>query len=328
MKTRFAGRFMTAIGFAIGLALAQTPVFEVASIRAASPPTPEAVRSGQFHRGAKIDGTRLDFGYISLWELLPYAFRAKEYQIVRPEWTRDSTWNILANLPAGTSRPQAPDMMLALLKDRFKLTSHVEKREQQVYQLVVAAGGPKVELSTGGDFKLWDGSFPGFGFGGLLRGDTTISGRIMEQPNCGQRWEFVPLPMSAFVDALTMFLDKPVIDETKLKGDYKVYLEINAETMTAMNQNMMRGMALPGGGGGGGGGRSGGGDGKQAPRPEGNPAAPAQGLAQCMEAESQSGGSTAMLFKAVQKLGLNLQQTKAPIDTIVVDHMEKTPTEN
>jgi uncharacterized protein (TIGR03435 family) len=47
-----------------------------------------------------------------------------------------------------------------------------------------------------------------------------------------------------------------------------------------------------------------------------------------MEAESQSGGSTAMLFKAVQKLGLNLQQTKAPIDTIVVDHMEKTPTEN
>ena len=148
----------------------------------------------------------------------------------------------------------------------------------------------------------------------------------MEQPNCGQRWEFVPLPMSAFVDALTMFLYKPVVDETNLKGDYKAYLEIDADTMTAMNQNMMRGMGLPGGGGGGGG--RGGGDGKQGPRPGGTPAGPAQGLAQCMEAASESGGSTAMLFKAVQKLGLSLRQTKAPIDTIVVDRLEKTPTEN
>ena len=195
------------------------------------PTRPRPRRCGQANstRGTKIDGTHLDFGFVSLWELLPYAFRAKEYQIVRPAWTHDSTWNILANLPPGTSKAQVPDMMQALLTDDFKLTSHHEKREQQVYELVVAAGGPKVELSTGGDFKIWDGSFPGFGFGGLLRGDTTISGRIMEQPNCGQRWEFVPLPMSAFVDALTMFLDKPVVDETKLKGDYKVYLEIDAD---------------------------------------------------------------------------------------------------
>ena len=47
-----------------------------------------------------------------------------------------------------------------------------------------------------------------------------------------------------------------------------------------------------------------------------------------MEAASESNGSTAMLFKAVQKLGLNLQPTKASVDTIVVDHLEKTPTEN
>jgi len=328
MKTQSARRLIAITTLASGLALAQTPVFEVASIRQASPPTPETMRSGQFHRGAKIEGTHLDFGYVSLWELLPYAFRAKEYQIVRPEWTRDSTWNILANLPVGTSKQQAPDMMQALLADRFKMTSHREKREQQVYQLLVAAGGPKVEVSNGGDFKIWDGSFPGFGFGGLLRGDTIISGRIMEQPNCGQRWEFVPLPMSAFVDALTMFLDKPVVDETKLKGDYKVYLEIDADTMTAMNENMMRGQRLPGAGGGGGGGRNGGGDGKQGPGPGGPPRAPAQGLAQCMEAARESGGSLALLFKAVQKLGLNLQQTKAPIDTIVVDRLEKTPTQN
>ncbi len=111
-------------------------------------------------------------------------------------------------------------MLRALLMERFKLTSHREKREQQVYQLVVAPGGLKVEASNPGDFKPWGGSYSGFDFGGLLRGDV-VSGRILEQPNCGQRWEFVPLPMPAFADALTMFLDRPVIDETKLKGTTK-----------------------------------------------------------------------------------------------------------
>jgi uncharacterized protein (TIGR03435 family) len=334
--------------FASGLASAQTLTFEVASIRQASPPTYEALRSGQFHMGAKIEGTHLDFGYISLWELLPYAFRVREFQIVRPEWTRDSTWNILANLPEGTSKEQAPDMMHALLTERFKLTSHHEKREQQVYQLVVAAGGPKVEASNPGDFKIWDGIYSGFDFGGLLRGDT-VAGRILEQPNCGQRWEFVPLPMSAFADALTMFLDKPVIDETKLKGDYKVYLDINVETMIAMDLNRGRGRGLPGGGSRGG--RSGG-DGKQGPGPGPGPggpappppappgadprsAAPLQDLGKCQAAEKtielltgDSDGSLSMLFKAVQKLGLNLQQTRAPIETIVVDNLTRMPTEN
>ncbi len=38
--------------------------------------------------------------------------------------------------------------------------------------------------------------------------------------------------------------------------------------------------------------------------------------------------SNAALFQAVQKLGLKLQQKKALFDTIIVDRMEKAPTEN
>src|SRR5262245_55722196 len=102
--------------------------FEVASIRPASPPTIETMRSGQFHAGAKIEGSRLDFGYTSLSALLPYAFRVKPYQISGPSWTNDSRWNILANLPAGTTRDQAPEMIQTMLIDRFKLAFHPEKR--------------------------------------------------------------------------------------------------------------------------------------------------------------------------------------------------------
>jgi uncharacterized protein (TIGR03435 family) len=321
--------FVISVAFAAGVMLAQTSLrFEAASIRPAAAPTPESMKSGQFHQGARIEGTHLDFGYTSLWDLLPYAFRAKQYEVVRPDWTRDSRWNILANLPANIGKAQAPDMMKALLIDRFKLTTHVEKREQNVYELVVAAGGVKMETSDPSTFQRWDGSFPGFGFGGLLRGDTVITGRILDQPNCGERWEYVPLPMAWFVDSLTMFLDRPVLDQTGLKGDYKVVLDINVETMQAMNQNMARqlGLGAPGGGGEGRGGTKGGPGGGAPPPPP--PGPPGQGLMACMQSLGDSDGSTKQLFKAVQKLGLDLKQAKAPVDTIVVDHLEKTPTDN
>src|SRR5262245_10841908 len=179
------------MALALVIIFAQTatpPAFEVASIK---PATPETMRSGQ--RGARLNAAHLELGYTSLAQILPYAFRVKPYQIVGPSWTTDSRWNILANLPPGSKTEQVPDMMKALLIDRFKLAFHIEKRPQPVYQLVVAEGGPKVELSTGGEYKQWDGSFPGFNFGGgLLRGNATITGRIIQQPACGQRWEFIP----------------------------------------------------------------------------------------------------------------------------------------
>lgn len=331
MNTWIRSGLCVGSAFAIGVALAQPPaVFEVASIRPAAAPTPETMRSGQFHAGTKIDGTHLDFGYTSLWDLLPYAFRVKPYAILRPEWARESRWNILANLPANTGKAEAPGMMKALLIDRFKLTTHQEKREQQVYELTVASGGAKVETGDAKSAQLWDGSFPGFGFGGLLRGDTTISGRIVTQPNCDMRWEFVPLAMSSFADALTMFLNKPVVDATGLKGDYKVMLDIDFPTMQAMTRNIADYDGLPSPGGGGGG-RSGGG--KQGPGgPDGPPPPPpppgGRNLLECMQSAGDSEGSTGRLFKAVQRLGLDLKQTKAPVDTIIVDHLEKTPTEN
>ena len=34
------------------------------------------------------------------------------------------------------------------------------------------------------------------------------------------------------------------------------------------------------------------------------------------------------LFQALEKSGLKLEKSKAPVATIIVDHLEKTPTEN
>ena len=55
-------------------------------------------------------------------------------------------------------------------------------------------------------------------------------------------------------------------------------------------------------------------------RAMGLPGAPPPGAA--------SDPSSGSIFVAIQKLGLKLEPRKAPIKTIVIDHLEKTPTEN
>jgi len=54
------------------------PVFEVASIKEARPPSSiENIQAGQFHIGININGSRADYGFMSLADLIPYAYRVK-----------------------------------------------------------------------------------------------------------------------------------------------------------------------------------------------------------------------------------------------------------
>ena len=348
VKTLIASSIL--LGLSAAVLLAQTGAFDVAAIRPAAPPTPETMRSGQFRPGSQIKGDTADFGFVTLADLLPYAFRVKSFQVSAPAWARESRWNIVAKLPLGASKDQVPEMVQALLADRFKLSIHHEKREQPVYELIVGKGGSKLEAvastdDAGSDTTILNlgspGMFPGRGFGGPGRGRgdgpangdgrgpvTVASGdgsavSISPSENCGMRLEFKKLTMASLADALTPFLDRPVVDETGLKGDYKLALDLPMEAMFAMMQNMARGRGPgPGPGrGGDAGGRGGFGDDPGRGGPGGciDPGALASGGADA---------SSAALFQAVQKLGLKLQPHKAQVDTIVVDHLEKTPSEN
>jgi uncharacterized protein (TIGR03435 family) len=135
-----AGFFLSAI-LAASLAEGQNSVpsltFDVSAIRTATPPTPQTVQSGQFRTRSTISGNNLDCEFGTLADLIPYAYRVKSFQVVGPDWMRQLRRNILAKLPDGASRDQAPDMMQVLLMDRFKLSLHREKRQQPVYELVV-----------------------------------------------------------------------------------------------------------------------------------------------------------------------------------------------
>jgi uncharacterized protein (TIGR03435 family) len=98
--------------------------------------------------------------------------------------------------------------------------------------------------------------------------------------------------MALLAESLSRFVDRPILDMTNLKGDYDVTLDLSQAAIM------------------------------KAARAEGFPGAPPPG------AGAASDPSSGLIFTAIQKLGLKLEPRKAPIETIVIDHLEKAPTEN
>ena len=301
MSIRCIVTFALVLGTLNGQSVSPNAAFDVAVIRQAAAPTPDTMRGGQFRTGTQITKGSADFNFVTLGDLIPYAYRLKPFQVAGPASTKDilkeTRWNIQTRFPESNAN-QVPEMMRALLAERFKLMAHREKRQQPVYELVVAKGGPKLgtpgpadaaqdaTAATSGLPRFFppfggpgrDGGRgaggPGSGAGGPNgpggggRGFAIASGNatITPSPNtCGIRMEFTKLTMSSLAETLTPFLDRPVVDATNLDGTYNVGLNLPMEAMFAMMQNMARSAGFaggPGGGPGGFGGRGGpGGDG-------------------------------------------------------------------
>jgi uncharacterized protein (TIGR03435 family) len=131
MKPRLGLEITAAILFAASAAWAQPPArpaFEVASIRP-SPPLDTIKRQidqGKLHVGMFVDGARVDIGFLSVGEMIPIAYRVKLYQVAGPDFMGNDHWDILAKIPEGASKDQVPEMLRALLEERFKLKVHAE----------------------------------------------------------------------------------------------------------------------------------------------------------------------------------------------------------
>src|SRR5579863_73926 len=128
---------------------AAAPAFDVASIKPSAPVTPAMAASGKIHAGMKITATRVDIGMLSLMDLICKAYDVKQYQVSGPAWLGAQRFDILAKMPEGATKEQAPQMLQTLLAERFKLKIHRDDKQQPVpiYALVVGKGGPKMKLS-------------------------------------------------------------------------------------------------------------------------------------------------------------------------------------
>jgi uncharacterized protein (TIGR03435 family) len=124
------------------------PAFEVATIKPSASLDPAALRAGRSHAGTKIDGARVDIGAAPLFRLICIAYRAKPYQVSGPDWLKTTNYDIQAKIPDGATADRIPEMMQALLAERFGLKLHRDSKDQPVYALVVAKGGPKMKESA------------------------------------------------------------------------------------------------------------------------------------------------------------------------------------
>ena len=305
-----------------GAALAQAPAakaqFEVATVKPAGPLDPQKIMAGKMKVGMNWEGSRVEFGFLSLAYLIQYAYKMKQHQVVVPDWAKTERFEIVAKLPEGATKEQGPEMMQGLLAERFGLTFHKESREQNVFGLLVAKGGHKLkESSTEAEAPL----------GEEKKGESTISlggtqirqgggnsftvtskemeGKMKMQMVDGKmRMEFTKAKIEMLTEFVTRFVGKPVVDMTELTGKYDITVEMTMQEMMAMARTA--GMAIPGMMPGG-------------PAPGGD-ARPADA------ASDPSAGGTIMA--SLQSMGLRLESRKAPVDTLIVDKLEKAPTEN
>jgi len=342
MKTRsgfrpiFAVCLLLAAGATFGQTAPTNLAFEVATVKP-SPPLDMAklaaeIKAGKMPRlGPHVDASQAVYTYMSLKELIASAYAVKEYQISGPAWLATERFDIVAKMPDGASKDDAPKMLQALLEERFKLAAHRDTQEHPVLALVVGKDGPKLKESPATtepideNAPLKPGEVKIDGPNGPLRMTTHADGSttmnmgakgtmtVRVDPQAGtMHMESSMVTMAGFADMLTKIMQmgggggRQVVDMTDLKGNYQVALDLSlAEIMAAARAAAREAginMPMPPAG-------SGGAD-----------------VSPASLASEPSGGST--VFASVQKLGLKLEKRKAPVEQLVIDHVEKTPTEN
>jgi uncharacterized protein (TIGR03435 family) len=268
------------------------PQFEVASIRLSDP-----LDQGTVQVGLHVDGSQIRVARFTLRDYAGMAYRMKISQISGPDWISTQRFDIAGTIPKGVSTSQIPEMVQALLADRFQLKMHREKKEFPVYALLVGKGPLKakeVPPDANDDPDEPKGTV-NVAAGGSAAGVSVNLGH-------GSSWSFVPnrfeakkMTMAQIAAYLERFADRTIVDMTDLKGQYDFAFDVNPDDYRPMliRSAIAAGAVLP---------------------------------PQALSLLDNS--SPASLADAVAQTGLKLEARKAMLDVIVVDDAVKTPSAN
>ncbi len=290
--------------------------FEVASVKPSAPPAaPNA--SMRFFAPSGGPGTKDPGRYTAngttIYNLLMQAYKVLPYQVSAPDWIRTERYDITAKIPEGATRDQFLVMLQNLLADRFKLTLHREQKELPMYDLVVAKNGPKLKewepppvdpnqpppsgppqmppAGMMGKPVLDDDGYP------VVQARPGVSSS-MSMTNGKATQRLFGATMQSFALQAMSQVGKPVTDKTGLTGKYDITLHYATDGMMGgmggMTGSMQAAMIAAGG------------------------SLPAAG--------DPSGPTYAEAL--VSQLGLRLEAKKGMVEMIVIDHVEKVPTEN
>ena len=117
--------------------------FEVVSIKLAPPD------DGRNMRRVNGDSSQMSYENTTLYGLVAEAYpRPDFYKVlgqIPPDGSASQHFNVVVKIPPGTTKPQFKIMLRNMLAQRFGLTAHREAREFAGYDLLVAKGGPKLK---------------------------------------------------------------------------------------------------------------------------------------------------------------------------------------
>lgn len=171
------------------------PSFEVATIKRSDP-------DDKSHR-FEIHGHRILIENQTVEVMIEMSYGVHRKQIVNaPSWTESERFDV-QGVPDVAGQPdvlQFQEIVRKLLEERFGLKFHTEKREMSRYTLTVAKSGPKMEPTKSAPDALPNQ---------MVTGDK--ASRTMQMDN---------VSMGELAHNLQGELDRPVVDETGLKGKY------------------------------------------------------------------------------------------------------------
>jgi uncharacterized protein (TIGR03435 family) len=266
--------------------------FEVASVKPSAPPAPNSMMWMGCDGGPeRKNPVRWTCNNMSLANLISMAYNLKRYQMRELGGYEGDRFDIAATLPEGTTPEMFRQMQQNLLKERFKLAVHFENKQVSGYELVVAKSGLKMKEGKPAKEIAADTPPPPTGPPPRDKDGFPVlpPGRYgMAMMNGKARWVAPEQTMEQIATVLGSQLNQPVVDATGLHGKYEVNLMWVSENMSS-------------------------------PMMAGADSAPT--LA------SQPDGPT-LIYAIQDQLGLKLQAKKVFIDVLIVDHIDKTPTEN
>jgi uncharacterized protein (TIGR03435 family) len=175
--------------------------FEVASIK----PAPLQA-AGRMSARMSVDAGRLHYTNVSLMDVIKQAYLVQGSQISGPAWLGADRFDIAAKIPDGVPKDQVPQMLQALMADRFKLALHRETKDLAMYSLTAAKGGPKLSTAES--------------IGGVTTNTSGLKHHITANYD-----------MARLADFLSQQVDRPVVDHTELKGAFHIVLDWVADAV-------------------------------------------------------------------------------------------------
>jgi uncharacterized protein (TIGR03435 family) len=267
--------------------------FDVASVRVSPPGTLHSHSKGGPGTG---DPRQFRWEGATLMELLRSAYDVQQQQVLGPKWLEEDRFDIAATVPAGSSKQDLRLMLLNLMEERFGLSAHRETRVLPVYAMLVAKDGPKFKVTqkdpppdSASDADQKPVTSVGLGPDGYLAMPKGYRGTMVGMVVAGKYFtRFKGESMAEFAKFLTEQSDRLVIDLTELKDTY----DFAATWQLDPESPLLAGL--------------------RAPPPSPMLADPSPTMFQALPSQ----------------LGLKLEPRKMPEEVVIVDRMERMPTEN